>query len=100
MRMRFGVLLLAVTISGIWIASGPAVANPMLAAQGIAAARSLASEEEPNNNSDWRGVTGVVSPPGYSSRIPEAFYRSADGDACQVEDHWTPHGWREVTICD
>jgi hypothetical protein len=98
MRMRFGVLVSAALISGSGIACGPAAANPMLIPHGIAAG-SLASEEKPNN-SDWRGETGVVSPPGYSSRIPEAFYRSADGGACQVEDHWTPHGWREVTICD
>ncbi len=99
MRTRFGVVVWAVTISGSWIANGPSAANPMLVLHGIAAG-SLASQERPNNhNSDWRGETGVA-PPGYSSRIPEAFYRSADGEACQVEDQWTPRGWREVTICD
>ncbi len=99
MRMGFGVLLSAATIGGSWIACGPAAANPMLVPHGIAAG-SLASQEKPDNNSDWRGEAGVVSPPGYSSGIPEAFYRSADGGACQVEHHWTPQGWREVTICD
>jgi hypothetical protein len=98
MRMRFGVLLSAATISGSWIACGPAAANPLLVPQGIAAG--LASQEKSSTDSDWRGEAGVVSPPGYSSGIPEAFYRSAEGGACQVEDRWTPQGWREVTICD
>jgi len=69
----------------------------MLVPHGIAAG-SLASPERPNN-SDWRGEI-EVAPPGYSSRIPEAFNRSANGEACQVEDRWTPFGWRQVTICD
>ena len=97
MRMRFGVVVSAVTISGGWLATGPAPANPMLVLPGIAAG-SLASQERPDN-SHWRGEI-AVAPPGYSSRIPEAFYRSADGEACQVEDQWTPLGWRQVTICD
>ena len=94
MRKRFCVVVSAVTISGGWIANGPAAANPMLVPHGIAAG-SLASQD----NSNWRGEI-AVAPPGYSSRIPEAFYRSADGEACQVEDQWTPLGWRKVTICD
>jgi hypothetical protein len=54
MRMRFGVLLSAATIGGSWIACGSAPANPMLIPQ-WAADGSLASQERPNNNSDWRG---------------------------------------------
>jgi hypothetical protein len=96
MRMRFGVVVWALTVTGSWIA-GPAAANPMLVLHGIAAG-SLASQERPNN-SNWRGEI-AVAPPGYSLRIPEAFYRSADGEACQVEDQRTPLGWRKVTICD
>ena len=96
MGMRFGVLLSAVTIG--WIAGCPAGAA-MLVPQAITAG-SLASQEKPDTNSDWLGETEGVSPPGYWSRIPEAFYRSAEGNACQLEDHWTPQGRQKVTVCD
>jgi hypothetical protein len=94
--MRFGVLLSAAAICSI---TGGQAVNAMLVPQAIAAG-SFGLQEKPNTDSDWLGEAGGVSPPGYSSRIPEAFYRSAEGEACQVEDRWTPHGRRKVTICD
>ena len=76
------------TISGSWIANGPAAANPMLVPHGIAAGSLASQENDPTTAIGAGGWSSV--PAGIFVEDFGGVLSVCRGEACQVEDQWTP----------